>query len=126
MANEKVETPKRPRKFLLHCFYATGHVLPMQAVAKTLVDRGHQVVWLASPDQEARARASGATFVATAAIHRHDQTFQCADPQTLDEIIDVFVDGRLTAQVADFRRVLADFEPDVLLIDALPYGPATL
>lgn len=125
MANEKNEIGKR-RKFLLHCFYATGHVLPMQAVAKTLVDRGHEVVWLASPAQEARAKASGARFVATTEIDRHDKAFQSSDPKTLDEIIDVFVDGRLTSQVADFRRVLADFAPDVLLIDALPWGPATL
>lgn len=126
MANEKVEPSKRRQKFLLHCFYATGHVLPMQTVARLLVDRGHEVVWLASPEQEARAKASGATFVATTAIHRHDKAFQSAHPKTLDDIVDVFVDGRLTSQVADFRRVLEDFEPDVLLIDALPYGPATL
>ena len=31
-------------KFLLHTFYATGHVLPMQAVAQALVRRGHEVV----------------------------------------------------------------------------------
>lgn len=117
----------RPRrKFLLHCFYATGHVLPMQAVAHTLVARGHEVVWLASPAQEARARASGARFVATQEMDRHDRAFQQSDPQTLEEIIEVFVDGRLTAQVADFRRVLVDFAPDVLLMDALPWGAATL
>lgn len=125
MANEKILASKR-KKFLLHCFYATGHVLPMQAVAKALVERGHEVVWLASPDQEARAKASGARFVATTEIHQHDKAFQSSDPQTLEEIIEVFVDGRLTSQVADFRRVLKNFEPDLLLIDALPYGAAAL
>lgn len=98
----------------------------MQSIAKALVDRGHDVVWLASPTQQARATASGARVVATDEIDRHDREFQAADPQTLDEIIDVFIDGRLTSQVADFRRVLLDFAPDVLLMDALPWGAAAV
>ncbi|KAJ0116385.1 hypothetical protein J7T55_007365 [Diaporthe amygdali] len=114
-------------KFLLHTFYATGHVLPMQAVAKALVDRGHEVVWLTSPEQESRVRASGARFVATAEIDRVDKVLQGADPRTLDEIVDVFFGGRLAAQVADLRAVLrGGFAPDVLLNDALPFGAAVL
>lgn len=114
-------------KFLLHTFYATGHVLPMQAVAKALVDRGHEVVWLTSPAQEARVRASGARFEATAEIDRVDKVLQGADPKTLEEIVDVFFGGRLAAQVADLRRVMrGGFVPDVLLNDALPFGAAVL
>ncbi|KAG6365475.1 hypothetical protein INS49_007086 [Diaporthe citri] len=114
-------------KFLLHTFYATGHVLPMQAVAKALVDRGHEVVWLTSPAQEARVRASGARFVATEEIDRVDKVLQGADPKTLEEIVDVFFGGRLAAQVADLRGVLAGgFRPDVLVNDALPFGAAVL
>lgn len=114
-------------KFLLHTFYATGHVLPMQAVAKALVDRGHEVVWLTSPAQEARVRASGARFVATKETDRVDKVLQGADPKTLEEIVDVFFGGRLAAQVADIREVLAGgFVPDVLVNDALPFGAAVL
>ncbi|KAG8161426.1 hypothetical protein KVR01_008413 [Diaporthe batatas] len=96
-------------KFLLHTFYATGHVLPMQSVAKALVDRGHEVVWLTSPEQEARVRATGARFVATAEIDRADKVLQecMADPpDTLEGIVDAFFGGRLAAQVADLRSVL--------------------
>ncbi|KAI3399409.1 hypothetical protein diail_7137 [Diaporthe ilicicola] len=114
-------------RFLLHTFYATGHVLPMQAVAKALVDRGHEVVWLTSPDQEARVRASGARFEATVEVDRVDKVLQGADPKTLEDIVDVFFGGRLAAQVADLRRVLrGGFAADVLLNDALPFGAAVL
>lgn len=117
-------------KFLLHTFYATGHVLPMQAVAKALVDRGHEVVWLTSPAQEGRVRASGAQFAATAEIDRADEVLRAAmldPPDTLEGIVDVFFGGRLKAQVADLRGVLAGgFRPDVLVNDALPFGAAVL
>ena len=116
-------------KFLLHTFYATGHVLPMQAVAKALVDRGHEVVWLTSPAQEGRVRASGARFVATEEIDCVDKVLQnlSVDPTTLEEIVEVFFGGRLKAQVADLRAVLAGgFRPDVLVNDALPFGAAVL
>lgn len=98
----------------------------MQAVAKALVDRGHEVVWLTSPAQEARVRASGATFVPTEEIARYDAALQASDPKTMEEIVEVFFGRQLTAQVADFRRVLKTFSPDVFLIDALPYGAAAL
>lgn len=117
-------------KFLLHTFYATGHVLPMQSVAKALVDRGHEVVWLTSPAQEARVRATGARFVATEEIDRADKVLQEAmadPPDTLEGIVDVFFGGRLKAQVEDLRNVLRDgFRPDVLVNDALPFGAAVL
>jgi len=117
-------------RFLLHTFYATGHVLPMQAVAKALVDRGHEVVWLTSPAQEGRVRATGARFVATAEIDRADKVLQEAmadPPNTLEGIVDVFFGGRLAAQVADLRSVMkGGFRPDVLVNDALPFGAAVL
>src|SRR5688572_27867171 len=55
-------------KILLHSHFPAGHTYPMQAVAQSLIRRGHQVVWLASADNEVRVRAVGATFVATEAI----------------------------------------------------------
>lgn len=98
----------------------------MQAVAKALVARGHEVVWLAAPPQEARVLASGARFVPQWEIVRVDKILQDSDPQTLDEIVEVFFGGRLLAQAADLRRALKDFSPDILLNDALSYGAASL
>jgi UDP:flavonoid glycosyltransferase YjiC (YdhE family) len=74
-------------KFLLHTFYDTSHVLPMQAVAKALMDRGHEVVWLTSPAQEARVRVTGARFVATSEIDCADEVLKEAmanPPSTLE------------------------------------------
>ncbi|KAK8116213.1 hypothetical protein PG984_012715 [Apiospora sp. TS-2023a] len=113
-------------KFLLHTFYATGHVLPMQAVAQALVRRGHEVVWLASPDQQARVEASGARFVATEEVVKADAVLKSTEPTTLEGCAEVLFGGRLTAQVADLRRVLKSYAPDCLLNDALPQGAAAL
>ncbi|KAK7991946.1 hypothetical protein PG988_000740 [Apiospora saccharicola] len=113
-------------KFLLHTFYATGHVLPMQAVAQALVRRGHEVVWLASPDQQARVEASGARFVATEEVVKADAVLKTTEPTTLEGCAEVLLGGRLTAQVADLRRVLKSYKPDCLLNDALPQGAAAL
>lgn len=115
------DQPKR--RFLLHTFYATGHVLPMQAVAQALVQRGHEVVWLASPDQQARVEASGARFVATDAVARVDAAVrEATEPATLAECAELLFGGRLAAQVADLRRVLRRFAADCLVNDALPQG----
>lgn len=113
-------------KFLLHTFYATGHVLPMQAVAQALVRRGHEVVWLASPEQEARVVASGASFVATREVAKADKALQTTEATTLEGCAEALFGQRLLAQVADLRRVLSRFAPDCLLNDALPQGAAAL
>ncbi|KAK8045089.1 hypothetical protein PG993_005113 [Apiospora rasikravindrae] len=94
---------KPKRKFLLHTFYATGHVLPMQAVAQALVQRGHEVVWLASPDQQAQVEASGARFVATEEVVKADTVLKTTEPTTLEGCAEVLFGGRLAAQVADLR-----------------------
>jgi len=116
----------KPRKFLLHSFLATGHVLPMQAVARALIDRGHEVVWLTGATQESRVRASGATFVATEEVAVIDAALLAAQPDDLTGAVNALFGGRVIAQVADIRRVLADFSADCLLNDALPQGAAAL
>ncbi|CAN8097315.1 unnamed protein product [Discula destructiva] len=116
---------------LIHTFYATGHVLPMQAVVKVLVDSGHKVIWITHPDQEARVRASGAEFLATEKVAVVDSRLQdpsAPQPTTMDETVDFLFGGRVTAQVADLRRALAHAggKVDCLLHDALPHGAAAL
>ncbi|KAK8084788.1 hypothetical protein PG997_006059 [Apiospora hydei] len=127
-SDNAMSTGDKPRwKFLLHTFYATGHVLPMQAVAQALVQRGHEVVWLASPDQQARVEASGARFEATDEVAKADTFLKTTEPTTLEGCVEVlFGGGRLVAQVADLRRVLQSYSPDCLLNDALPQGAAAL
>ncbi|KAK1999817.1 MGT family glycosyltransferase [Colletotrichum falcatum] len=117
---------RRPLKFLLHCFSATGHVLPMQAVARELVERGHEVVWTTIAPQEARVVASGARFVPAEEVAKVDANLDGADPRDMAETAGVMFGGRVAAQVADVRRVLETFRPDLVLNDALPQGVAAL
>lgn len=116
----------RPLKFLLHCFSATGHVLPMQAVARELVERGHEVVWTTIVPQEARVAASGAKFVAAENVIEVDANLEGATPRDMAETAKVMFGGRLTAQVADIRHVLKTFKPDYVVNDALPQGMAAV
>lgn len=120
--------------FLIHTFYATGHVLPMQAVAKALVDRGHRVVWVTHPDQKSRVLASGAEFLPTheiAAVDKRLQDVNAPQPTTMDETVDFLFGGRVTAQVTDLRVALAHVKSlganvDCLFHDALPHGAAAI
>ncbi|KAK1574324.1 MGT family glycosyltransferase [Colletotrichum navitas] len=117
---------RKPLKFLLHCFSATGHVLPMQAVARELVERGHEVVWTTIAPQEARVVASGAKFFPAEEVIKVDANLDGADPKDMAETAEIMFGGRVTAQVADIRRVLKVFKPDFVLNDALPQGVAAL
>lgn len=98
----------------------------MQAVARALVDRGHEVVWLTSAAQESRVRASGAKFVATQEVAVVDAVLLAANPNDPTGAANILFGGRVTAQVADLRSVLTDFSADCLLNDALPQGAAAL
>ncbi|GKT42564.1 4'-demethylrebeccamycin synthase [Colletotrichum spaethianum] len=117
---------RKPLKFLLHCFSATGHVLPMQAVARELVERGHEVVWTTIAPQESRVVASGAKFFPAEEVVKVDANLDGANPKDMTETAEIMFSGRLTAQVADIRRVLKTFKPDFVLNDALPQGVAAL
>ncbi|RGP62770.1 udp-glucosyltransferase yojk [Fusarium sporotrichioides] len=99
----------------------------MQAVAQSLVRRGHQVVWLTSADNEVRVRAVGATFVATEAIAIVDEPLMKNNETGILDKMYNRLEIRLLAQVSDYRRVLrGGFKPDLLLVDVMPYGARAL
>lgn len=98
----------------------------MQAVAKELVDRGHEVVWTTIAAQEARVVASGAKFVAAEEVLKVDSNLDGANPKDMAETAEVMFGGRVTAQVTDIRRVLKTYKPDLVVNDALPQGVAAL
>lgn len=128
----------RPLRFLIHTFSATGHVLPVQAVAQELVRRGHDVVWVTAPAQQPRVAASGARFMPAARCAAVDARMEAPAwaGNTLDEAADVLFAGRLEAQVADLRAALlalkkeeattTGWRPDYVLNDAMPQGVAAL
>ncbi|KAL8404835.1 hypothetical protein RB594_009639 [Gaeumannomyces avenae] len=122
-------TSRRPLRFLIHTFSATGHVLPAQAVAQELVRRGHSVVWATAPAQRAR-------FVPTrrcAAVDARMERPVAEEAATPDGAAarQLFA-GRVEAQVADLRDALQalsaedGWRPDYVLNDAMPHGVAAL
>lgn len=113
-------------RILLHSHFPAGHAYPMQAVAQALVSHGHDVVWLTSAGNEARVRATGAAFVPTRALASLDEPLMRRDATGLFEPPRTQLRGRLAAQLADYRAVLADFRADVLLVDVFPHGARAL
>ncbi|KAF5019338.1 hypothetical protein F66182_8666 [Fusarium sp. NRRL 66182] len=114
-------------KILLHSHFPAGHAYPMQAVAQSLIRRGHHVVWLASADNEARVRAIGATFIATEALAVVDTPLMENNETGILDKMYHRRQLRLLAQVSDYRRVLRQgFKADVLLVDVMPYGARAL
>ncbi|KAH6605774.1 glycosyltransferase family 1 protein [Trichoderma cornu-damae] len=113
-------------KFLLHSHFPAGHVYPMQAIAQALVDRGHDVVWLASADNEAHVAATGASFSETRAIAAIDAPFIKENSTGLLDRQFHRLKSRVVAQVADYRDVLSKFPADALLVDVFPHGARAL
>lgn len=117
-------------KVLLHSHFPAGHAYPMQAVAHALTARGHEVVWLTSPDNRARVAASGASFAPTSSVLALDEPLARAGATGLLDDDPGVLEGRLLAQVADYRRVLrggaGGFDADVVLVDVMPHGARAL
>lgn len=117
-------------KFLLHSHFPAGHCYPMQAIAQTLVARGHTVLWLTSPANEARVRAVDAQFAPAQNLAAVDGPLAAENATgLLDGDYARLQEGRLLAQVADYRAAVRGMmegedggRPDVLLVDVLPHG----
>lgn len=120
------QQPPLSMRILLHSHFPAGHAYPMQAVAQALVARGHSVTWLTSADNESRVVTTGATFIPTSALRPLDEPLA---QQNITGLLDgdfTRLDGRVLAQVADYRAVLKDFKADVLLVDVMPHGARVL
>ncbi|KAL7787440.1 glycosyltransferase family 1 protein [Trichoderma ceciliae] len=113
-------------RFLLHSHFPAGHVYPVQAIAQALVDRGHEVVWLTSTDNEARVKATGATFIETRAIAAIDAPLIEENSTGLLDRQFHRQESRVVAQVADYRAILDSFPADALLVDVFPHGARAL
>lgn len=119
--------------FLVKTFYATGHVLPFQAIVRALVDRGHTVYWLVESEQAHRVRACGAHLIPIEHGAVMNDRMRKPFPSNLTTLADVadytLGNGRLSAAVADFRNAIATVptQIDCFLIDAFPIAvPAIL
>ncbi|WQF80822.1 Putative UDP-glucuronosyl/UDP-glucosyltransferase [Colletotrichum destructivum] len=120
------QSDRKRHKFLVHTLFQKSHTLIVLPVAKELIARGHEVVWLGSPSEESRILESGARFVATKEVADSDARMMSNPIFDLQGVAKAFFGDRLVAQVADLRRALADFPADCLLNDFAPQGAAAL
>jgi UDP:flavonoid glycosyltransferase YjiC (YdhE family) len=109
----------------------TGHINPMQAIARELIKRGHEVVWMTGKDFESKVAITGAHFRPTMASAAADVGPLGPDPGSsglaaaISILRRLFLD-RIPAQVEDYQAVLADFHADILLVDLTAFGAHAL
>ncbi len=122
------------KRFLLVMWEGGGTVPPELNVARRLIDRGHTVRVLGDPTIEPEARAAGCEFSPwTTAPHVTERTVQGAivhdwefkNPMSfIKHHLKAFITGPSSRWAADVDAELADFSPDVAMVDM--YLPAAM
>ncbi len=118
-------------RFLLTTMPFTGHVAPMTAIARHLVQRGHDVRFYTGPRFRARVEASGARLVPWQVAPDFDENDMTATfprlvgkkgmRQLLVNVVDCFI-GTAAAQVADLTAEWEREPWDVLAADETSIG----
>jgi UDP:flavonoid glycosyltransferase YjiC (YdhE family) len=118
-------------RFLITTMPATGHVTPFLPLATELSARGHQVLWHTGEEFATRVARTGARFTTLVDTPDFTRIPVVPDPDArgmaagVSLIRRLFVD-RVRGQVADYRRILADFPADLLIADMCSFGADTL
>ena len=124
--------PSRPRRFLMTLWDGGGNAIPELAVARRLVERGHQVHVLGDPTLATAASAAGCSFSSwSRAPHR--TTLDVADDPVKDwetadqlEVLrllrDELMSGPASAFAAETSAAIGAFQPDAVLADAQMFG----
>lgn len=119
-------------RFLLCTLPLSGHVNPGVPIAQALVQRGHEVRWYTGQRFRAAIEATGARFEPMqAAFDSGEGEFFVRLPQLSGlaamnwGIKRAFIDP-IPDQVADLRRVLAEFQADVVVSDQVFAGAEAL
>ena len=111
-----------------------GHVNPLVPIARTLVERGHRVLWCTGADFREKVEATGAAFsvMADGGIFSEPETGPLVDRLKLTGLAQMkydmkhlFVD-QAKAQIPDLRRHLAEFPAELVIADTLCLGPLFL
>ena len=114
------------RRFLFASTPAAGHLNPALPIAQELVARGHEVRWYSGREYQAAVEAIGARFEPLREAHDPaDQAIRDRFP-ALDDLDGLagfkyalkylFLD-EVPLQVADARRILAEFPADAVVAD---------
>jgi MGT family glycosyltransferase len=123
------------RRFVLCTTPAQGHTAPLVAVARRLVDEGHEVLFFTTEHYRATVEATGARFVPFADEYdAHD--LMVANPEressskrgvrgVKDDLRRIFI-GPLPGQARDLRAILDGFAADCILVDSMFLGALPL
>jgi UDP:flavonoid glycosyltransferase YjiC (YdhE family) len=119
-------------RFLFCTMPLSGHVNPGLPIARALIERGHEVWWYTGRRFRAAIEAIGARYTPMQATAHTDLEDYFPDLPKLSGLAAAnwgikraFVDP-MPGQVADLRRVLADFPADVLVSDQVFAGAEAL
>ncbi len=123
------------RRFLLCTTPALGHTVPLLAVARRLVEQGHEVAFYTTPHYEERVVATGAEFLPIeAAFDAHD--LMVVNPEReasskrgvgglKDDLRRIFV-GPVPGQARDIATILEAYDADCIVVDSMFLGALPL
>lgn len=120
-------------RFLIGTIPVVGHVSPGTTIARTLVERGHDVWWYTGSAFQSTVEATGARFVPITSgldySYAHnvpqewtDQRNALRGPAQLKFDLKHFFIDAAVGQVKDLAAILSDFSADVLIADCFFLG----
>jgi UDP:flavonoid glycosyltransferase YjiC (YdhE family) len=124
-----------PRRYVLCTTPAQGHTTPLLALARRLVEEGHDVVFFTTEHYRDKVATTGAGFVPfDAAYDAHD--LMVANPEressskrgvrgVKDDLRRIFV-GPIPGQYRDLRAILDTFAADCIVVDSMFLGALPL
>jgi MGT family glycosyltransferase len=139
--DERAEEPPSPepeeprRRYVLCTTPALGHTAPLLALARRLVDEGHDVVFFTTRHYRDRVAATGASFVPFADEYdAHD--LMVANPEressskrgvrgVKEDLRRIFI-GPIPGQCRDLRAILAERPADAVVVDTMFLGALPL
>jgi MGT family glycosyltransferase len=123
------------RRYVLCTTPAQGHTAPLLALARRLVDEGHDVVFFTTRHYRDKVAATGASFVPFADEYdAHD--LMVANPErestskrgvrgVKDDLRRIFI-GPIPGQCRDLRAILAEQPADAIVFDTMFLGALPL
>lgn len=126
---------ERRRRYVLCTTPAQGHTAPLLALARRLVDEGHDVIFFTTPHYHDKVVATGASFVPFAPEYdAHD--LMLANPEressskrgvrgVKDDLRRIFI-GPIPGQCRDLRGILAGAPVDAVVVDSMFLGALPL
>jgi MGT family glycosyltransferase len=118
--------------FLLTTGTGAGHVNPVLPIARTLVERGHEVVWITGRGYEAKVKATGASFhpfpeaidSSVLGVYKFYPEYAKLKglAQTRYMLKHLFLDA-CSAELEVMDSILSQFPADVLVSDVAIFAP---